>query len=93
MITFGDAILPAGEVGSQYEAQLVASGAEGITFASENLPAGLTLAANGLISGTPTVVGTYLFEVTASAEGATSTVASIALNVAEEGRPSCHRIQ
>jgi hypothetical protein len=84
VITFGDAILPAGEVGSQYEAQLVASGAEGITFASENLPAGLTLAANGLISGTPTVVGTYLFEVTASAEGATSTVASIALNVAEE---------
>ncbi len=42
-----------------------------ITYAvtSGALPAGLTLAADGKITGTPTASGTYTFTVTASAEG------------------------
>jgi beta-glucosidase len=83
-ITFNDVKLVDGEVGTAYSATLSASGATGITFASSNLPAGLTLAANGAISGTPTTAGTYMFTVTASATGAQSTQASIVISVAEE---------
>ena len=54
VIVFNDRKLDAGKVGVAYNATLTASGATGITFASENLPAGLTLAANGKLSGTPT---------------------------------------
>ena len=34
------------------------------TFASADLPAGLTMAANGSISGTPTVNGNFTYHVT-----------------------------
>ena len=82
-ITFEDALLSAGEVGTAYSATLTATGAESITFASDDLPAGLTLNTDGTISGTPTTAGTYMFTVTASATGAQSAEASITISVAE----------
>jgi hypothetical protein len=81
VITFNDVLLTAGQVGSEYSATLSASGATGITFTSDNLPAGLTLSSAGVISGTPTADGTYMFTVTASATGAQSTTASVTLGV------------
>ena len=84
-INFDDVILlPNGEVGSAYNAALSASGTTGITFAATNLPAGLTLNANGTVSGTPTAAGTYMFTVTASATGAEASSASVIIVVAEE---------
>jgi hypothetical protein len=83
VISFNDVKLVDGQVGSAYNASLTASGASGITFASANLPAGLTLNANGTISGTPTEAGVYMFTVTASADGAQSTEASIIISVQE----------
>ncbi len=58
--------LPQGTVGTAYGAAVGASnGTPPYTFtiASGNLPDGLTLAANGVISGTPTKPGTFAFSV------------------------------
>lgn len=83
-ISFDDALIVAGTVGESYNATLSASGAEGITFSGRNLPTGLTLNANGTVSGTPIVAGVYMFSVTASADGAESSTASIVLNIEPE---------
>ena len=46
--------------------QMVGSGGGGApyTFSVTGLPAGLTMAANGTITGTPTVTGTFSYTVT-----------------------------
>ncbi len=54
--------LPGATVGVDYTATLSASGGTSPytwNFASGNLPSGLTLSANGTISGRPTTAGTY----------------------------------
>lgn len=56
--------LPAAYQGSAYSTPLGAS--TGYALASGILPPGLTLAANGAVSGTPTQVGTYNFTYTAA---------------------------
>ena len=58
-----------GTVGAAYSTYtFTASGSTPITFAraSGSLPPGLTLASNGVLSGTPTTSGTYTFTVSAS---------------------------
>ncbi|MGI6854427.1 putative Ig domain-containing protein [Mesorhizobium sp. 1B3] len=65
--------LPAGEAGAAYSQIFTASGGSGsYTFAvtSGALPAGLTLSADGSLSGTPTAVETASFTITASDAGA-----------------------
>lgn len=60
--------LPAGSVGAPYAATIGATGRPAPTFAlaSGSLPPGVTLAANGALSGTPTAAGTYSFTVSAA---------------------------
>jgi len=61
------ASLPNGTINTAYSQQLTATGALGIALfqlTAGALPAGLTLANNGVISGTPTTVGTATFDVT-----------------------------
>jgi hypothetical protein len=55
--------LPNGTVGVDYEQVLVAFGTPLITWSLENgnLPQGLTLSTNGVISGVPTAEGTFNF--------------------------------
>jgi uncharacterized repeat protein (TIGR02543 family) len=57
----GSTTLTAGQVGTSYTASLTGIGGSGsyTWSASSTLPAGLTLSPTGLISGTPTVGGTY----------------------------------
>ena len=60
--------LPNGAVGTAYSYALTATGTAPVTWSVTvgALPAGLTLAANGVISGTPTAVGTFDFTVRAA---------------------------
>ena len=55
-------------VGENYNFTLEASGSKNLTWSGENLPAGLTINANGTISGTPQESGNFKFYVTVSNE-------------------------
>ena len=61
-------ILPDGKTGTEYSAQLEATGTAPIAWslASGNLPTGLTLYSGGIISGMPTTIGTFNFTVQAT---------------------------
>lgn len=69
-VTYAPGSPSAGAVGSAYSQSIAsASGATapyGYTLASGALPAGLTLAGNGTLSGTPTAGGSFSFAVTAT---------------------------
>jgi subtilisin family serine protease len=56
--------LPAATTGAGYTAQLTANHTGTWALTSGALPAGLTLAANGVLSGVPTTAGTSAFTVT-----------------------------
>jgi len=60
--------LPGGVTGTAYSAQLAATGTTPITWSLEsgNLPTGFTLSTTGLISGTPSAIGTFTFTVKAT---------------------------
>jgi prepilin-type N-terminal cleavage/methylation domain-containing protein len=67
-----------GEVSAPVSLQLTSSGgAPPVTWTGSGLPSGLSVASNGLISGTPTVAGTY--SVTVSATDGFSLVGTAAL--------------
>jgi len=73
-------------VGSTVARQLTAAtgGSPGYTYAlaaGSNLPAGLTISASGLITGTPTASGTFTFNVTATDSFGCKTTASYTLLV------------
>ena len=81
--TITTSTLPGGKVGTAYDQTLAATGDATITWTLEggNLPAGLTLAADGKISGTPSAAGTYTFTVKAS-NGAGSDTKSFTVKIA-----------
>ena len=66
--TISTATPQAGTMGAAYSFTYVAAGSTPITFSvtSGVLPNGLSLSASGVISGTPTLAGTYTGTVTAS---------------------------
>lgn len=74
------------KVGSAYSYTFKASGRPAPTFsrASGTLPAGLSLAANGKLSGTPTSAGVYKFSVAAKnvVGTATTSTKTVTINVA-----------
>jgi hypothetical protein len=68
VITVAPATLPAGAVGVAYSQQITASGGTGspiFTVVTGTLPAGLTLSSGGLLSGTPTTVGSSVVSIQA----------------------------
>jgi len=66
-----------------YTADLAtASGAQNITYAASDLPAGLTLSADGKLTGVPAQAGEYTIAVTASAADAEPVTAQFTLKVA-----------
>ncbi|HET6434786.1 MAG TPA: putative Ig domain-containing protein, partial [Xanthomonadaceae bacterium] len=69
VLSVGPATLPGATAGTAYAQQLTASGGTApYTFAlsAGTLPAGLALAADGSLSGTPKASGTFAFSVTAT---------------------------
>ncbi|MFV0425843.1 MAG: leucine-rich repeat domain-containing protein, partial [Beutenbergiaceae bacterium] len=60
--------LPTGVVGSEYAGMIAMSGvpAPTVELTGDDLPAGLSLSADGVLSGVPVVAGSFSFEVTAS---------------------------
>ena len=69
VITLSPPTLPGGAQGTAYSQQITASGGTApYTFAvtTGTLPAGITLSAGGLLSGTPTVAGTFPITITAT---------------------------
>ncbi|MGK5013095.1 putative Ig domain-containing protein [Janthinobacterium sp. MDB2-8] len=67
-ISVAPSVLPAISTGTAYSQTISASGGVApYSFSvSGSLPAGLTLAANGVLSGTPTTTGAYNFTITAT---------------------------
>lgn len=63
--TITSALTASGEVGTTFSYTITASGTAPITFGASGLPAGLTRMAN-VISGSPTVAGSYNVTLTAS---------------------------
>ncbi len=75
--------LPSGGLGTPYTSTLQASGAEGPvawTLATGALPNGLSLAATGTLSGTPTVNGDFAFTVEAD-DGVNTDTQSLSISV------------
>jgi len=82
--------LPGGAVGTVYSASLTASGGTpsySWALVSGSLPAGLTLSAAGLVSGTPSTAGTYTFTVQASDSGSPAQTATKTLSIAVAAVP------
>ena len=85
--------LPDATQGSPYAATLVASGGTApymwVPFAAGTLPGGLTLAANGAISGTPTAASQYTLtvQVTDSAAAPQTATATMTMIVAAAAAP------
>lgn len=68
-ISIGPVSLPVASVGATYSGTVTASGGTApysYTVTSGALPAGLSLASNGTLSGTPTAGGTFNFTITAT---------------------------
>ena len=64
------------QIGAHYSGQFKASGGTGTyTWSATGLPPGLTLSSTGLLSGTPTAIGTFNCSITAiDANGIVATV-------------------
>ncbi|QLI82673.1 putative Ig domain-containing protein [Chitinibacter fontanus] len=69
-VSYSPASPPAGQVGSAYNQSLASAtggtGSKTYSLTSGSLPAGITLASNGTLSGTPTAGGSFNFTVTAT---------------------------
>jgi len=78
--------LPNGAIGTAYNATLTATGTAPITWTIEtgNLPNGLTLNTNGIISGTPAAEGAFTFTVKAT-NGAGSDSKELEITVGSVG--------
>lgn len=83
-LTITTTSLPAGVKGSAYSQTLAASGGVGSdtwTVTSGSLPAGLTLANTGALTGTPTVSGSFTFTVTATDSASDMAMQQLTLQV------------
>jgi autotransporter-associated beta strand protein len=74
--------LPGGVIGTSYSEKLSATGMTPITWSLEDgaLPPGISVASNGIVSGTPTTEGTFNFTVKAT-NGVGSDVKKLSLTV------------
>src|SRR5262249_52404070 len=89
-ITSNPPFLPDGIVGTAYNQQLTGSGGVApytFTFVSGNLPPGLVLAQNGVISGTPSASGSYSFVIAVSDDNFCDSLVAYTITVTCPGSP------
>lgn len=82
---------PGGTVGAPYAYTFTASGSPTLTFAVAGktlLPAGLTLSASGVLSGTPTAASTTKFKVKVSNSAGSATSAQLSVKIVAGTAPS-----
>ncbi len=83
--------LAAAAVGTAYSASLAASGGSGTgyrwTVSSGSLPTGLSLAARGIISGTPSTAGTFDFTAEVTDSASHTATADLGIAVASASTP------
>ncbi len=92
-LQIGTSSLPNATAGQYYSQKLVVNTTEGVswTVASGSLPSGLTLASNGIISGTPMGDGTFSFTVQASSSvGTDSRAYTLVVDQAAAKRVDVH---
>jgi len=80
------ATLTAGTITIAYSFQFRGNGGSTWSVTAGSLPPGLTLSSSGLLSGTPTFIGTYTFTVQFLANGGTSDTCACTLTI---GGPGC----
>lgn len=84
--------LPGGVVGQSYSDSLTATGASGpTTWTCSGLPAALACSTAGVVSGTPTVSGTFSVTISVTSNGQTNTVTmplTVTAGVPTTGAPS-----
>lgn len=82
-LTFAGGALDKVTLGSAVNADLAkATGAQGVVYSATGLPEGLTLSADGKLTGTPVAAGDYTIKVSAWADGcATAATAEFTLKV------------
>ena len=84
-LTFAAGSLAEATIGTAYTAAAgTATGADNVIYSATGLPAGLTMAADGTISGTPEESGTFTVKVSAWAEGFDTATAELTLTVKAE---------
>ncbi|MDR1439371.1 MAG: S-layer homology domain-containing protein, partial [Clostridiales bacterium] len=92
--TFGAAAgaLPTGTVGTAYNASVAIEGAESVSVSAGGLPPGLSVAKDGLISGTPVAPGTYSFTLSATNTNGTTVSPAYTIGVeAASGNPPAYQ--
>jgi len=90
LLTITTASLPDGALNQTYSQQLAATGGtQPLTWSlgSGSLPTGLTLAGTGVISGTPTILGTFSFDVVVTDVNQASARKSLTINIANAATP------
>jgi Autotransporter beta-domain/Putative Ig domain/Cadherin-like domain len=89
-LTFSSSTVPNGNVGTAYSTTISATGGTApytYTVASGSLPTGLTLSSTGVISGTPSVAGTYSFTTLATDSGGSTGAQSYSMTITSGGTP------
>ncbi|MDL2238483.1 hypothetical protein LJC56_11790 [Christensenellaceae bacterium OttesenSCG-928-K19] len=76
--------LPNGNVGNAYSFTVESAGEDARAYTATGLPAGLSMSANGVISGTPTQQGSFSISVTAK-DSYSEDVKKYTLTIAQEG--------
>ena len=82
-VTITTNALPNGQANQAYAAAVAGSGGTGaLNFTAAGLPAGLAMAANGAVSGTPAAFGTFTVAVTAADPAGASATKTLSLTIA-----------
>jgi arabinan endo-1,5-alpha-L-arabinosidase len=88
-LTVAATSLPGGTVSASYSATLTATGGTGTGYEwsapTGGLPAGLSLASSGLLSGTPTTPGSFTFTIEVTDSSAASATANLNLAISGSG--------
>jgi hypothetical protein len=83
---------PSGTVGVVYSFTYTSTGSPTFSVTAGNLPPGLSLSSAGVISGTPTTVGTFAGTVTATNGNAPDATQNFSITISAVGPPPGHTV-